>query len=303
MVLSKNSQGESKLLTVVLIPSHGRSLHQVRMPHWLLGALVVLFLGSLGGAWWVLSQKIQYQTALAQVSRLRQDNLKIAEELSRGRMALAQVAKLDAQLRNMLQFKSKKNLLEQGIGGPSKADEQKLSVLLQKKASESMEEVSSDMEFLHRQAGRQERSFDEIRRYVEQQRSLMSRTPSIWPVRGWISSNFGSRLSPFSGSESFHAGIDIAKDANAPVKATADGKVVFAGWEGGYGKLVIIDHANGVSTLYGHNAELKVSVGQRVTRGTVISLMGSTGESTGPHCHYEVRVRGISVNPMTYLKN
>jgi murein DD-endopeptidase MepM/ murein hydrolase activator NlpD len=158
------------------------------------------------------------------------------------------------------------------------------------------------MDGLQRQAGAEQQSFDEIRKYVDQQRNLLSRTPMGWPVRGWISSGFGPRSSPFSGSESFHAGIDIANDFGSPVRATADGVVAFSGWEGGYGKLVVLDHGNGLRTLYGHNSALKVSVGQRIRRGTVISLMGSTGESTGPHCHYEVRLHGTPVNPVHYLQ-
>jgi murein DD-endopeptidase MepM/ murein hydrolase activator NlpD len=303
MGLLKDGRENPKVVTVVLIPGHGRTLHEMRLPYWLLAGIFLVALGSLGGAWWVLSQKIRFQAALSQLAKLKQDNLKAAEELSRGRAALDKVARLDNQLRAMLQLKTKKKLLERGVGGPSAKDAAELSNLLKTQASTDLSGLAGSVNTLQTEASKEERSFEEIRQYVEKQRSLLSRTPNTWPVRGWISSSFGSRLSPFSGSESFHAGIDIAKDAGAPVHATADGKVVFAGWEGGYGKLVVIDHANGISTLYGHNSELKVSVGQRVTRGTVVALMGSTGESTGPHCHYEVRVHGVSVNPMTYLKN
>jgi murein DD-endopeptidase MepM/ murein hydrolase activator NlpD len=300
----KDKQGDPRTVTVVLIPGHGRSVHQARMPFWALYGLALVFVASLAGAWWVLGQKLRFQASLVQLARLRQDNLKVAEELSRGRAALAKVEKLDGQLRAMLRFKSKKKLLEQGVGGPSSGDEASLSALLESQAeAASLPEISSSMDSLSDEASRREHSFEEIQRYVDQQRSLAARTPNTWPVRGWISSSFGSRLSPFSGSETFHAGIDIAKDAGAPIKATADGKVVYAGWGGGYGKLVVVDHANGISTLYGHNSELKVSVGQRVRRGEVLALMGSTGESTGPHCHYEVHLRGVPVNPMNYLKS
>jgi murein DD-endopeptidase MepM/ murein hydrolase activator NlpD len=303
MAFSKDNLEESKAITVVFIPSHGRGMLQLRMPHWLLWTLILVFVGSLGSAWWILGQRVRFQAAVAQVTRLKQDNLKIAEELSRGREALAQVAKLDSQLRSMLAMKSKRKLLEQGVGGPTEADQARLSTLLNERAAKAASEIGTHVDLLSRQASVQERSFEEIRRYVDQQRSLLARTPSAWPVHGWISSSFGSRLSPFSGSESFHAGIDIAKDAGSPIRATADGRVIYAGWNGGYGKWVVIDHGNGIATVYGHNSELKVSPGQKVRRGTIIALMGSTGESTGPHCHYEVRIRGVAVNPMKYMKN
>ncbi|MBP2644386.1 MAG: Peptidase [Firmicutes bacterium] len=98
-----------------------------------------------------------------------------------------------------------------------------------------------------------------------------------------------------------HPGIDIAYDAGLPVVATADGKVVKSGWGGGYGNMVQIDHGNGIETIYGHNSQLLVSAGQEVRKGQVISYAGSTGKSTGPHVHYEVREKGVAVNPFKYM--
>ena len=105
----------------------------------------------------------------------------------------------------------------------------------------------------------------------------------------------------WNGSD-FHPGIDIANDMGTPIVATADGVVTTAGWnDGGYGNMVDIDHGNGMSTLYGHNSELAVSAGQTVSKGQVIAYAGSTGNSTGPHVHFEVRVNGDPVNPLNYL--
>jgi len=235
---------------------------------------------------------------------LQASNLKVAEELGRGRQALMAVASMDSQLREMLKYKSKKALIKGAgsMGGPSPEDQRHLAALLEQGDGQALDSLKSQVDSLQRQAGLEQQSFDEVRKYVEQQRNLLSRTPMGWPVRGWISSGFGPRSSPFSGSETFHAGIDIANDFGSPVRATADGVVAFSGWEGGYGKLVVLDHGNGLRTLYGHNSALKVSVGQKIRRGTIISLMGSTGESTGPHCHYEVRLHGTPVNPVKYLQ-
>ena len=122
-----------------------------------------------------------------------------------------------------------------------------------------------------------------------------------WPCSGPITSPFGYRTHPIFGTTIFHAGIDIGVDYGTPIHAADSGVVVYSGWISGYGNAVIIDHGGGVSTLYGHNQSLAVSEGQSVFKGSVIAYAGSTGNSTGPHCHFEVDVNGSPVNPMGYL--
>ena len=123
-------------------------------------------------------------------------------------------------------------------------------------------------------------------------------TPTGWPTDGFISSGYGLR---WNGAE-FHQGIDIAAEMGTPIVATADGVVTLAGWNaGGYGNMVDIDHGSGVSTRYGHASAVVVTAGQRVRRGQIIAYVGSTGHSTGPHLHYEVRLSGQPVNPSSYL--
>ncbi|MBP2626999.1 MAG: Peptidase [Firmicutes bacterium] len=126
-------------------------------------------------------------------------------------------------------------------------------------------------------------------------------TPSIWPAQGTVTSGFGWRISPFGDGNELHPGIDIAYTMGAPIVATADGEIVVSGPAGGYGNLVQIDHGNSIATLYGHNSQLAVTVGQQVKKGQVIAYAGSTGKSTGPHVHYEVRVNNTPIDPMKYL--
>jgi murein DD-endopeptidase MepM/ murein hydrolase activator NlpD len=127
--------------------------------------------------------------------------------------------------------------------------------------------------------------------------------PSIWPVAGTFGkSGFGIRRNPFGGSSTeFHKGQDISAPYGASVIATADGTVVIAGWLRGYGQVVYIDHGNGISTRYGHLSRIDVMVGQTIKRGQQLGLVGSTGRSTGPHLHYEVRLDGQATNPVPYL--
>ena len=133
--------------------------------------------------------------------------------------------------------------------------------------------------------------------------STGSVTPDIWPVSGVVSSHFGFRISPGGIGSTYHEGLDIASSYGNPVHTTANGRITQAGWVNGYGYLVEIDHGNGIKTRYGHNSAILVSVGDQVVQGQTISLIGSTGNSTGPHCHYEVRVNGEAVDPTLFLPN
>ncbi|MBQ6975277.1 MAG: peptidoglycan DD-metalloendopeptidase family protein [Selenomonadaceae bacterium] len=123
----------------------------------------------------------------------------------------------------------------------------------------------------------------------------------IWPITGPITSEFGWRSHPIFGGQRFHSGIDIGGDYGMPIHAAQSGVVSHAGWIDGYGNTVMIDHGGGIVTLYGHNESLAVNVGQHVNQGDVIAYCGSTGNSTGPHCHFEVRLDGEPVSPFNYL--
>jgi len=127
--------------------------------------------------------------------------------------------------------------------------------------------------------------------------------PTLWPASGRISSRFGTRSDPFNFSQKVHEGIDIAADYGTTILASATGKVTLSDWYGNYGKCVIIDHGYGLSTLYGHCQTLLVKEGQTVKKGDKIATVGSTGRSTGPHLHFEVRLNGVPVDPLQYLDN
>jgi murein DD-endopeptidase MepM/ murein hydrolase activator NlpD len=137
--------------------------------------------------------------------------------------------------------------------------------------------------------------------YDKSQLKLAS-TPTGWPVRGYISDGFGSRRNPFGGGGAeMHAGLDIATNHGTTITSTADGIVIFAGSHAGYGNLVVVDHGYGLTTRYAHMSSYDVTVGDHVTRGKKIGAVGSTGRSTAPHCHYEVRLHDRPVDPFNYL--
>jgi len=129
----------------------------------------------------------------------------------------------------------------------------------------------------------------------------LASTPSGWPVRGYITDGFGMRRNPFGGGTENHVGLDIATNHGTAIEATADGRVIYSGMYAGYGNIVVIDHGYGITTRYAHMSQIGVRTGQHVTRGKVIGAVGSTGRSTAPHCHYEVRLHDRPVNPLNYI--
>jgi murein DD-endopeptidase MepM/ murein hydrolase activator NlpD len=150
-------------------------------------------------------------------------------------------------------------------------------------------------------ASSQELSLAEVAGQLESKRAHLAATPAIWPTKGWLTSRFGTRVSPFTNQKQFHAGIDIAGERGTDIFAPAQGKVVFSGKRGPLGKSVIIDHGYGVRTQYGHGDDLYVKTGEIVQRGQRIATLGNSGRSKGPHLHYVVEVKGKAVNPLDYI--
>jgi murein DD-endopeptidase MepM/ murein hydrolase activator NlpD len=301
---SKREPSDSKSLTVVLIPGGGGSMFQWRLSPWFLGLMALVFGSLFGLAAYIVGREAKGRIDYAKAAELRAANQRVAADLAHGRDALLRVAKLEGELRRMLKFKTEKSLLKgEAIGGPTDEDVQHLAELLDQAPEEAVRDAERSMVDLMQAAREREKKFEEIRRYVRKKSTLLASRPTTWPVRGWISSGFGDRNSPLTGAKGFHTGVDIANDMGSPIHATADGEVSFAGWEGGYGKLVVVRHGNGYSTYYGHLSEIKAAVGRSIKRGDVVGLMGATGNTTGPHLHYEVRVFGAAVNPSKYLED
>jgi murein DD-endopeptidase MepM/ murein hydrolase activator NlpD len=175
------------------------------------------------------------------------------------------------------------------------------SAVSKRKEKQYFEDLSETIASLSDKLQERENSLSELVDMLEEQRLLYLSTPSVMPVNGWISSKFGYRISPFTNRKVFHEGIDIAAMYGAEVKATANGLVIFAGYKPGYGNLVTIDHGFGFVTRYAHNSKILVKVGDKVSKGDVIAKVGNSGKSTGPHCHYEVLVNGVPVNPVKFI--
>ncbi|WP_455244191.1 M23 family metallopeptidase, partial [Petrachloros mirabilis] len=161
--------------------------------------------------------------------------------------------------------------------------------------------VKEGIDWLTKEADSQEKTLQELYAVAEQKSSRWAATPSIWPVKGWVTSGFGPRVSPFTEKPAWHDGLDIGAAANAPVQAPAQGRVTVVGFDPKLGNLVKLDHGYGMETLYGHLAKALVKEGQRVKRGDVVGLVGSTGLATGPHLHYMVKVKGQTLDPTKFI--
>lgn len=161
---------------------------------------------------------------------------------------------------------------------------------------------SIDVEELKRQVSESMKSVSEIKSYLAKEQASYRATPQGWPVEGKFSSGFGMRVHPQTGRRQFHSGVDLSAPSGTPVHATADGIISFADWNKGNGKVVVIEHGRGYSTIYAHNSRIDVKAGQTVKRGAVIAATGATGNATGPHVHYEIWKDGRCVNPSSLIE-
>lgn len=255
------------------------------------------------GALWKVSHEMkvaqEHKEELAQLRNVNEMQQQQLQQLTVQAAALQQnvnrISQLEADIQNLLNASqgtetSRAGVVRTGPGGQGGPGE----VL-------SSKDLSVQLDQMNQVVVAKEQSLSQIKDQLLQRSPAQSTRGFSWPVQGTVTSPFGWRSSPFGSGSDFHPGVDIAGNYGDPVSATADGVVVTAGWAGGYGILVEIDHGNGIHTLYGHNQYLLVQQGQTVKKGDIISLMGSTGLSTGPHTHYEIRVNGTAVDPFAYL--
>ncbi len=166
---------------------------------------------------------------------------------------------------------------------------------------EALSKTTIEITKIKNKASKIEENLDFLYKYFKEQQKILASTPSIWPTKGILTSGFSWRIDPFTGLREFHQGLDIATQLGNPVVATADGIVIESNSKKDYGNYVIILHNYGYKTIYAHLKKRLVKVGQKVKRGEVIGLVGSTGKSTAPHLHYEVRVHNKPVNPLNYI--
>jgi len=293
-----------KRLTILLIPHDKSRPLRTTLSIGSIYSVLILWIFSLAWSVSIISRKIDYREIASANRVLRQKAEYFARSLAKERDLICELRDMDAQLRGLLHMKNPQDIIELGgIGGPSINDQLALSSVLQSENGLNEELFNMNLNELERETWERKQSFHEISDFVTYKRSELLATPSIWPTFGRVTSGYGWRRHPLTERGEFHYGIDIANLKGTPVRATADGRVVLAGWQGTYGRSVMIDHGYGFSTRYAHNSTIIVKPGEKVIRGQIVALSGDTGSVTAPHLHYEVWYQGKPINPLLYVKS
>ncbi len=260
-------------VTIMIVPHSKVKPLRIRVP--VIGLFCCLLLSVVGGTY-ILSTGVR----TAEYYGMRKKVRHVSSQLMELKEVIFSLRKTESEFARLVSFNSKKKILEipemPNLGAP---DEN----LLRRQVDETIQSVS------------------EIREYLNEQKSLYRSTPTGWPVKGQVSSPFGWRVHPITSESAFHEGIDIRTPIGSVVRATADGIVSFSNWHDDSGYIVVLEHGHGFTTVYAHNKTNYVKLGERVQRGQKISLSGSTGDSTGPHVHYEVWKDRKRVNPAAFL--
>jgi murein DD-endopeptidase MepM/ murein hydrolase activator NlpD len=215
---------------------------------------------------------------------------------------VAELDELEFKVRDLISLQSGNVPLKPiAVGGKEVDVLREFSTAASLNEKEFFSSLDTTLTALSYEVEKREFTLSDLAAKLEEKRLVLLYTPTIKPVNGWLSSQFGFRISPFTGRQTFHEGIDIAARFGADVHSSAKGVVVFSGPRAGYGQMVAIDHGYGYMTRYGHNSAVTVKVGDKIDKGAVIAKIGSSGRTTGPHLHYEVLVNGIPVNPLKFI--
>jgi len=292
--------------TFMIIPNRKSGVKKISVPkvairNILIGAIVVVLI-----ALFVIYDYASIKRDRAELARLRTQTKEQSRQLQDMGMKIDQFAdrlealrQYDKQIRVLAHETNLSKKMPLGVGG---SEEVRMKDLLDKDHEQIIAGMRRNIEKLHEEANERERSFTELLEYLGQQKAVLASTPSLWPVKGWVTSEFGMRRSPFRSGMEFHKGLDISTRFGKEVVAPADGLVIGSGYGPQDGNYVKIDHGHGFTTVYLHLSRMTVKQGTRVNRGDVIGYVGDTGRSTGPHLHYAVLVNNVEVNPRKYLR-
>ncbi|MFQ5449594.1 MAG: M23 family metallopeptidase [Nitrospinaceae bacterium] len=300
--------------TIVIFPGSAGAPKNLNVPkRWVhigLSLFLVLVIGLTGSSIYFTKNYLRLLDDQSEITDLRRESKiqkiqveKFAQQIKNFANEMARLERFESKLRVITALGNSPVSADKnwGVGGPYGLTTHSFSTSLEREAISMVERLSSDLNNLNQQARIQSIGFQQLDEFFKNQKSLLSSTPSIWPTRGWVTSGFGFRKSPFTGLREKHEGWDIGARNGSPIRATADGVAAVVGRETGYGNMVEINHGYGLVTRYGHNSKNLVLVGDKVRRGQVIALVGNTGRSTGPHLHYEVLFNGVPVNPKNYI--
>ena len=315
------NRGQEKL-TLLLIPHSARPVATLRVNSQVLQVccvvLIILFMSLtvFAARYTQMVAHLNELRDLRTVSQMQEEQLReLTLSATELQDRLQQLARLDGEIRTLLKLSEPQPastmdallLADSQVGvagaavggGVTVGADQPLSVTTSTLTLSGL--LAGTLDLLQQEMEQRLVSLQEVQIAAAEKVAYEAAKPALWPVEGIVSSRYGYRPDPFGAYRQFHPAYDIAAPLGTPILATGDARVASTGWKSDLGNTVILDHGYNLRTLYGHVAKIVVSVGDRVKRGQIIAYVGTTGQSTGPHVHYEVQLRGTPVNPKGYL--
>jgi murein DD-endopeptidase MepM/ murein hydrolase activator NlpD len=294
-----------KFYTVLVLPDASSQIRRFHIAKSLLGGLAaaasMIFVAFL----FFIYQAVSLNGHMLELRQLRvaaNQQASFAQKVDRLENELIRLREFDLRLRTAAGLETREGEGSFfGVGGSDTLSSGALMVAAIAHQTPSPGPLTKELDRLSQEMSDRSKSFQELVDQLQAKRSVLASTPTIWPVKGWLTAGFGYRRSPFTGLRQMHEGVDISNTVGTPVIAPADGVISYTGPLGGFGNVISIDHGHRIGTFYGHLLQQKVSQGQRVRRGDIIALVGTTGRATGPHLHYEIQVNGAPVDPSRYV--
>jgi murein DD-endopeptidase MepM/ murein hydrolase activator NlpD len=294
--------------TLLILPKKDSSAKKISLSSTLVKGVSIFLMGLLLFVMYFSYDYIHIRREQAELKRLKQQTVEQRKQIDG---LVAKVDQFSIKMDELMQFDKKIRIMAKlvtgrdkeqllGIGGPV-SEENRLRSRMVADDKAMIAGIGSHVDRLMDEAMSREQSFTALLTYLQEKKSLLAATPSSWPVLGWVTSEFGRRISPFGSGMEFHKGIDIATRIGRPIQAPADGIVAEVAYQHDLGQMIRIDHGHGVSTLYGHLSKAAVRVGTTIHKGDRLGFVGNTGSTTGSHLHYTVMLNGVPVNPRKYI--
>ncbi len=301
---------DKEYFSILIFGNKTSKTRHLKIPKKTFKIVLYLFAFALLSTTFFFCDYIQVRKKAFELNRLRHE---AQTQKSQIHFFSARIEDLEKQLSKLKEFDKKIRIIANldrtqettsllGMGGPSPSDiREKLKG--EKDEKGLIQQMRADVDRLHSEAASQEESLSEIEKLLLTKKEMVVHTPSLWPVTGWVTSDFGFRTNPFTGLTQMHEGLDISNRVGTPIIAPADGIVSDIGNDQVHGRILVISHGFGMTSRYSHLSKVMVRTGQKVKRGDKLAEVGMSGKTTGPHLHYEVRLNGIPVNPMRYILN
>lgn len=299
-----------KKITIVYLPDGINAVKQFKIPKLLVNLFLVLFLSVTAYLVWASHDYVKLKKNVTENIGLLQQNeqykgqlTSLAGKIDQINQKVAELKEFETKIKIMVNLDTgEEDTQFLGIGGSD------FSLLEEEDSTGNSDQklislMHQSLDNLNTEISVQAQEKTELFDFIESQKSMFACTPSISPTEGWVSSRFGSRISPFTNKKEFHSGLDISSRIGTEIIAPADGVIASVGKSDGMGINITINHGYGFKTVYGHLSKTLVKKGQAVKRGEIIALMGNTGRSTGSHLHYEVHLNDVAVNPERYILN